>query len=165
LPWLKNIQKDTLEPDSSFLEPDKGRWNIPPEGRLQLPAIAVEIVPFRKFKGYQLGGGQWVYTDIIFHCLAEDEITRNKLLDIVSLQSDKHIYLFNSNQMYENNEYPLDYRGVPNSGAMRYPEILENYQAGKMRMTSCTIQEMEFIDSDLFGGLVRFSTEGVKEDI
>lgn len=165
LPWLKQVQKDTLEPDSDFLETDKGRWNIPTDGRLQLPAIAIEVVPSRRFKPYQIGGGQWVYSDVIFHCVAEDEVTRNKLLDIVSLQSDKTIYLFDSNKISDSGKYPLDYRGVPVSGAFRYPEILENFQGGKLRLTKCSIQEMIMIDSDLFGGVVRFTTEGIKTNI
>jgi len=165
LPWLTQIQKDTLEPNSNFYDRDRGVWNLPPDSRLQLPAIAVEVVPVRKFKGYQLGGGQWVYSDVILHCVAEDEVTRNKLLDIVSLQSDKTIPLFDSNAINDDYKYPLDYRGVPVSGAYRYPEILENYYGGSLRLTNCNVQQMKMIDSNLFGGIVRFSTEGIKTNI
>lgn len=155
----REIQTDSNEPTSDFYEKDKGDWNIPPEARLQLPAIAVEIVPSRTFKGYQLGGGQWVYTDVLFHCIAESDSVRNKLVDIVSLQSDKTIFLMDSNSIASNNDYPLDYRGVPVSGALRYPDLLENNTGRKIRLTESSVQNMTAISSNIYGGVVRFKTE------
>lgn len=169
LPWLREIHKDTHQPGSTFDDVSEGDWDIPPEARLQLPAIAIEVVPRRTFKGYQLGGGQWVYTDVIFHCLAEDEITRDKLVDIVSLQSDKTIYLFHSNNINANTHpasgFPLDYRGVPVSGALRYPELVEEYPGGKMRFKDVKVQEMMVFGSNIYGGVVRITTEGIKTNI
>tara|TARA_B100002019_G_scaffold261049_1_gene247542 strand:+ start:781 stop:1755 length:975 start_codon:yes stop_codon:yes gene_type:complete len=165
VPWLREIQTNTTEPTSSFFNRDKGSWDIPPESRLQLPAIAIEVVASRRFKAYALGGGQWVYTDVIFHCLAEDEITRNKLVDIVSMQSDKNIPLFNSNKINASGDYPLDYQGVPVSGALRYPELVEKHPEGRIRLTNAIVQDMVSVDSDIFGGIVRFTTEGIKKNI
>ena len=165
VPWLREIQTDTSQPTSSFFDKDKGSWNIPPESRLQLPAIAIEVVASRRFKPYQLGGGQWVYTDVIFHCIAEDEITRNKLVDIISMQSDKNIPLFNSNKINTEGDYPLDYMGVPVSGALRYPDLVEKYSGGDLRLTNAIVQDMVTVDSDIFGGTVRFTTEGIKTNI
>lgn len=165
VPWLREIQTDTMEPTSSFYEKDKSSWNVPPEARLQLPAIAIEVVPTRKFKPYQIGGGQWVYTDVLFHCIAEDEMTRNKLLDIVSLQSDKTISLLDMNSISENNDYPLDYRGVPVPSALIYPDLLETYDGGKLKFTNVTVQDMKMVGQDIFGGVVRYTTEGIKLNI
>jgi hypothetical protein len=157
VPWLRYIQTKTLEPAGSV--------NIPPEARIQLPAIAVEIVPVRKFKGYQLGGGQWVYTDVIFHCLAEDEHTRNKLVDIVSLQNNKSIYVFDSNAINSAKEFPIDYRGVPVSGALRYPDLVNKYNGGLLMFTNSVTSDMISYGTDIFGGIVRVTTEGVKTNI
>lgn len=165
VPWLREIQTDTMQPTSEFYQKDKGDWNIPPEARLQLPAIAIEVVPNRKFKGYQLGGGQWVYTDVLFHCIAEDELTRNKLIDIVSMQSEKAISLLDINGVYENGDYPLDYNGVPVSGALRYPDLIERYDGGELRFINVAVQEMKMIGMDIFGGVVRYTTEGIKLNI
>jgi len=165
VPWLREIQTDTLEPNSEFYDKEKGDWVIPNEARLQLPAIAIEVVPNRTFKGYQLGGGQWVYTDVLFHCIAEDEITRNKLVDLVSLQSNKQIMMFNSNQINEANAYPLDYRGSPNAGALRYPDIVDTYPLAKLRISNSIVQNMNMIGPDIFGGIVRFTTEYIGTNI
>jgi len=163
VPWLRELQSVPV-PDPTFLQ-GKEINNLPPESKVQLPAIAVEMVPTRYFKGYQLGGGQWIYTDVIFHCLAEDEHTRNKLVDIVSLQNDKSITLFDSNAINTNNEFPLDYRGTPVSGAMRYPDLVEKYNGGLLRFTNTSVQQLTAFSSNIHGGIVRITTEGIKTNI
>lgn len=165
MPWYRELQIKSSKPTSVFLDPDDGDWNIPPESRVQLPFIAIEIVPSRTFKGYQLGGGQWVYTDVLFHCVAEDEITRNKLVDIVSLQNEKTIHLFNSNRINQDKKFPLDYRGVPVSGALRYPDLVCQYNGGKLRLIKTVVQDMIMHNTNVFGGVVRMTTEGIKSNI
>tara|TARA_R110000796_G_scaffold177989_1_gene294742 strand:- start:1250 stop:2221 length:972 start_codon:yes stop_codon:yes gene_type:complete len=165
MPWYKELQTRTLQPTAAFLNMDKGEWNIPPESRLQLPAIAIEVVPTRVFKGFQLGGGQYVYTDVLFHCLAEDEVTRNKLVDIISLQNRKTVNVFHSNAMNASGNYPLDYRGVPVPSALRYPELIDLHNGGRLRLTNMTVQDMVMFDTNIFGGIVRSTTEGIKLNI
>lgn len=165
VPWLREIQTKTQQPTSNFYDISTGSWDIPPQSRLQLPSIAFEIVPLRRFKGYQLGGGQWVYTDVIAHCIAEDEQTRNMLLDIVSLQNDKTVYIIDSDQLHEDDKYPLDSAGSPNPSALLYPELLENYNAGYFRIENTIVENMEFATPNLFGGIVRFTTLGIKTNI
>ena len=165
MPWYKEIQAKSLEPAASFLDSDNGPWNIPPENRAQLPLIAIEVVPNRTFKGYQLGGGQFVYTDVLFHCLAEDEVTRNKIVDIVSLQNDKNILLFDSNKINANSDFPLDYRGVPVPSALRYPDLVEIYNKGKLRLTKTVVQNMVMHSTTVFGGVVRITTENVNLNV
>ena len=159
VPWLREVQYRTYEPNSEFLTPSKGSWDKPPESRLQLPAIAIEIVPKREMRGYQLGGGQWVTTDVLFHCIAEDDITRNRLVDIVSLQSEKTIYMFDSNSVSSSGDFPLDYLGVANSGAMRYPDLIQNHFIRRLRFKSTSIQGMDMINSNLYGGIVKVAAE------
>ena len=162
---LEKFKRTQLNQLVIFFDRDKGSWDIPPESRLQLPAIAIEVVASRRFKAYALGGGQWVYTDVLFHCIAEDEITRNKLVDIVSLQNNKTIYLYNSNKIDENLEYPTDYRGKINPSALRYLDLLSKYKSGKLRMTDGTVQNITTIGYDLYGGVVRFRTEYINTKI
>ena len=165
VPWLREIQSDTLQPTSNFYDVSTGSWDIPPESRLQLPAIAFEIVPVRRFKGYQLGGGQWVYTDIVAHCIAEDEQTRNMLVDIVSLQNDKSIQIIDSDKLHTEDKYPLNSYGSPNPSALLYPEIIESYNGGNFRIENTIVENMDMTTPDLFGGIVRFTTLGIKSNI
>lgn len=162
LPWLSEIQYSSLDlgPDFSIL--NKGKYDIPSEARVQLPAIAVEIVPKRSSRGYQLGGGQWIETDVLFHCLAEDEFTRNKLVDIVSLQNDKTIYMFDSNRIASSGSFPLDYMGCPTSGAFRYPDLISNFYRGNLRLKNSSVQNMKIINSNLYAGIVRLTLETIE---
>lgn len=165
VPWLREVQTNTQQPTSNFYDVSTGAWDIPPETRLQLPAIAFEIVPIRRFKGYQLGGGQWVYTDVIAHCIAEDEQTRNMLVDVVSLQNEKSIYVIDSDKLHEDSKYPLNYIGFPVPSAMLYPELIESYNAGYFRIENTIVEKMNMASPNLFGGLVRFTTLGIKTNI
>jgi hypothetical protein len=162
LPWLREIQYRSLDLPPIFNTINKGEFNLPVERRIQLPAIAVEIVPRRSVIGYQLGGGHFVNTDILFHCLAEDEFTRNKLVDIISLQEEKSIWMFNSNAIANSGEFPLDYRGVPVSGALRYPDLVEKYFRGRLRFKNSTVQGMELINSNFYTGIVRLTAETIE---
>ena len=163
VPWLQQIQSKTISP-TNFLQ-NTDQWNLPADMKAQLPMIAIELVPGRSFKGYQLGGGQWIKTDVIFHCLAEDEITRNKLVDIVSLQNDGSFYLFNSNQIYQNDDFPLDYRGCPVSGAKIYPALVNNYNGGLVRLINTNVSELIPYNNNIYGGIVRMTAEGIKLNI
>ncbi|MQF98160.1 MAG: hypothetical protein FI729_01320 [SAR202 cluster bacterium] len=165
VPWLREIQTSTLQPTSNFNEVSNGAWDIPTETRLQLPAIAIEVVPTRRFKGYQLGGGQFVYSDVIFHCIAEDEYTRNQMVDIISLQNDKTIHLFDSNSINQDSDFPLDYKGSVVPSALRYPDLVETHPGGRLRLTNARIEQMIMAKSDVFGGVVRMTTEGIKANI
>lgn len=157
IPWLREIQYNSNEPGSTS--------NLPSEMIVQLPAIAVEIVPRRTMRGFQLGGGQFVYTDVLFHCLAEDEMTRNKLVDIISLQNDKSIFTFDSNKIANSGAFPLDYNGVPVSGALRYPELVDYYRGERLRFQNSIVQGMELINSNFYAGIVRTTVETIHTSI
>lgn len=159
LPWLREIEYRTLMPNN------EQNFRLPSESRVQLPAIAIEIVPKRTLRGYQLGGGQYVDTDVLFHCLAEDEFTRNKLVDIVSLQNEKTIRSFNSDEIAKSGDFPLDHLGVPVSGALRYPDLIDKYYKNKLRFKNSTVQGMDLINTNFYAGIVRLTVESIQENI
>lgn len=165
LPWIREVQYRTDGLVGNFETQNKGEFDLLPEMRVQLPAIAVEIVPRRTATGYQLGGGQIVYTDILFHCLAEDEMTRNKLVDIVSFQNDKTIFMFNTNDIVNNGAFPLDHNGIPSSGALSYPNLLNTYKGNRLRFRNSIVQGMELINSNFYSGIVRMTTEVINTSI
>jgi hypothetical protein len=165
LPWLREVQYRTYEPSTGFLNATKGEWDTLPESRLQLPAIAIEIVPRRQMTGYQLGGGHWVSTDILFHCIAEDDVIRNKLVDIVSYQNDKTIEMYNSNTISASGDFPTDYMGVAVSGAKRYPDLINQHYSRHLRLKDATVQSMDMINSNLYGGVVKLTAEVVATNI
>jgi hypothetical protein len=165
VPWIQDVQYRTYDMTAEFFNTGKGSWDKPPDANIQLPAVAIEIVPRRTMKGYQLGGGQWVYTDVLFHCIAEDEYTRNKLVDIVSLQNDKTLLRFDSNSTAASGDFPIDYRGAPVSGALRYPDLVNAHYGGKVRLVNSSVQGMDTINSNFYAGIVKLTTEVIKGDV
>jgi len=165
IPWLKELMQNNMQPDDDFLDQDSVRWGKTRDSTVELPTIAIEIVPVRKFKPYGLGGGQWVYTDMLFHCIGEDNSTREKLIDIVSLQSDSSISLFDNNKIVNSGDSPIDNYGAVVSGAMRYPDLVNNHFGGRIKLTDTRTQEMVEINSNIYAGSVRITTEGVKTNI
>ena len=90
LPWFTEIQKRSERVENPQFHTASGDWSQLSQNRLQLPALGVEVINNRSFRGYQLGGSSYVYTDVLFHCVSEDAYIRDNLLDIVTYQNGKN---------------------------------------------------------------------------
>ena len=169
-PFFREVQYRSQRADRDFNFTGSGDWSQLTETRLQLPTIAIEMVTKREMTPFQLGGGQYVTTDILFHVLAETEFTRDKMLDIVSLQKDRKISLFDPDRIGRNDAYPLDWRGSPKSNSLRYPELVApsadggydfnpHTRSGHVRLKDTNITAVSAINPNLYHGVVRTSTE------
>jgi hypothetical protein len=136
-----------------------------PELTAKLPIIAIEPLVERKHSGYQLGGGQILKTTVLFHCIAENDTTRNILLDIVSFQNDKSIYFFNSTQIAQNGDFPIDYKGTPIPGALNYKELVTEYPSYLARFSNVSLTKSETKNNSLSVGVVKLAVELVKLSI
>lgn len=126
IPWFKEVQYNSLRiDDASFNLVGSGNWAIFAENRIQLPAVIVEAVPRRRFKGYELGGGQYCYQDVQFHILAETPWDRKQIIDIISYQNEKTIYLYDKNVLKSQNMFPIRYDGYLNNNPRTYPNLVE----------------------------------------
>lgn len=159
LEWFKQIHQNSERSDDPNFINNSGEWSILSDNRLQLPSIGIELVNYRRMVGYQLGGGQTVFTDFLLHCVAEDVYTRDHLMDIVTLQNDKVLQSYDLNQISANNAFPLDYRGVPNSGALLYPELVSNYQGSSIRLVDVSIDSVYSLTPRVHIGTVKLKTE------
>ena len=168
--FFREIQYRSQRTDRDFNFAGSGDWSQLSDTRLQLPAIAVETVKKREMAPYQLGGSQYVESDVLFHVLAETEFARDKLLDILSLQKDSHISLFDPDRIGRENVYPLDWRGSPKVGALRHPELVAptgdggylntaNVFHGDLRFKDTAITAVTTMNPNLYHGVVRTSTE------
>ncbi len=124
VPWFREIMYNSLVVDGQFDQAGSGIWNILSQNRVQLPLIIVEAAPNRSFAGYQLGGGQFVYTDVLFHIFTENSWDRKTALDVVSYQNNNTIYGFDKNAIANARAFPLDNRGALASGAKTYPQLI-----------------------------------------
>jgi hypothetical protein len=107
-----------------------------------------------------------IYQDVLFHIIAENRTDRNNLIDIIRFQTDKTIWLFNSDTIAENSGYPLDYRGMK-IGTNMYPNFVADgstYQWKKCYMRNAIVAETESLNPYLHQGVVRTTMEVVMGD-
>lgn len=121
-PWFKRILTRTLRPDDSDNLAGSGYQGALAENRFPLPAIGVEVGPTADFVGMQLGGGQWFYPEVYFHVLAETAYERNHIINMICLQNEKRIRMFDTNEA----PYPLDANGMIAAGAKTYPDLVKD---------------------------------------
>lgn len=159
LEWFKQIQQNSERADNTNFINSSGEWGVLGDNRFQLPAIGVELVNSRRMIGYQLGGGQTIFTDFLFHCVAEDAYTRDHLMDIVTLQNDKVIRAYDLNDISSNNVFPLDYRGVPISGALSYETLISDYEGNHIRLIDASIDSVYSLTPNIHVGTVKLKTE------
>lgn len=159
-PWWQELQYYSFRSDDShFSQFGTGDWSIGAQHRVQMPAIVIEAVPRGSSAGYELGNGALsIEQDVLFHILAENRYDRNNLLDIIRLQHDKIIWLFNSQDVVEATGYPLDYRGMK-IGSNMYPDLISDYRWKECRFVDSTISEVESISSNLHQGIIRTTLE------
>jgi|TARA_R110000765_G_scaffold199492_1_gene305082 hypothetical protein len=166
--FFREVQYRSGRADGDFLMEGSGDWSQLSDTRLQLPALAIEVVKARTLEPYALGSlTHFVNTDVLFHVLAEDDHERDKLLDIVSLQDGKVIDLFDSDYIGRQEKFPLDYRGMTNIDALQYPDLLAPIENGgygysksaNMQLQNARVQLSEPISPNLYHGVVRLSTE------
>lgn len=159
LEWFKQIQEYSERSDNTNFVNNSGEWSILADNRVQLPAIGIELINSRKMVGYQLGGGQTIFTDFLFHCVAEDTYTRDHLVDIVSYQNDKVFKAYSLEKISDNNVFPLDYRGVPVSGALAYPNLISQYEGNHIRLIDTSIDSIYSLTPNIHIGTVKVKTE------
>lgn len=171
VPWLKATQFRSHRIDTDkFFNSGSGDRSILAQSRVQLPAIIVEMVE-GNYEPYQLGLGQYARNDVIFHIMAEDGDTVDKLADIVAEQgagfSGKTIFMFNPDLVAISGTFPLNWNGSIASGDKKtFPELVIPVENGgfrwrKLRLYDANKQKQNKIHQNLYIKPVRMSTEVV----
>ncbi len=160
-PWWDQIQYDSYRVDDSTLyDVGSGNWQILANNRVQLPSVIVEATSRRNFRPYELGTvGNYVYQDVLFHVLAESRWWRNQLVDVISLEKDRTIWLYDNNQVADITGYPLDHRGMLVSNPIMYPTLVDSYRFRKARFFNMAVTEMESPTSRMHRATVRATFE------
>lgn len=154
--WFRKIQPDSFRLDNAeFAQYGSGVWSTLSEARIQLPAIIVEVVPRRSYTGLQLGGGQYVDQNVLFHIYAETTFDRNYLSDVISYQNLNKIVIIDKKKMLDSGVFPLDYRKTTISNPLTYPNIIQNYGKYMSWFTEMHPQEDDNITPGLFTAKVR----------
>jgi hypothetical protein len=169
VPWFRKGQTRSFRVDTIIA--NSGSWNDLADNRLQMPAVAVEVVG-RDYEGYQLGGHQYAYTDVILHVIAEDPQTAKKISSVLAEQSESTIYMYDPDLMGQNSRFPLDYHGEIAPSAVCYPDLIKpvasgsfrytsKVQHGKLRINESIAGENNRLHENVYHSPVRWSTEAV----
>jgi len=161
-PYWKEIQQASLENKTGFTLSDKGDFSISAEKRIQLPAVIIEAVARSSSKPLQLGDvSQIIEQDLLFHILSNNPSDKNNIVDILRLQKDRILFLYNTDNVVKSGVYPLNYDGSKNINGQNYNIIANNpsYQWIKCRIKDINISDINFVNIRLYGAIVRITNE------
>ena len=140
--------------------PDSGNFAIPPHKRVQFPAIIIEPVPRGVGSPWELGNLAMLSSqDVLFNIVAETRNERNKLVDILRMENDHIIWLYDSDEVVASGAYPLDYRGMLVNSTGTYPYLVDNYRFTTCRFKNVTVSSVEGLSPFLHEGKVRATME------
>ena len=162
-PWFSIMQYSSLRNnDESISQNDSGDWSIGGQHRIQLPAIVIESLARSRSKPYELGSTALILEqDIAFHILAENKNDRNKLLDILRLQQDLVIGIYNTNTLSQADKYPLDHNGDLKVDPLMYPDMIEQYGWRKCWIKNVNLFEIDSPNPSFHQGMARVTLEVV----
>lgn len=160
-PWFNLLQYNSFRTDSlDIKQTDNGDWSIGSCHRVQMPCIIIESVPRSRSLPYELGsGGLILEQDIMVYIFTENKNDRNKLLDIIRVQQDGVIYLYDTNRVAQDDSYPLEYNGSVKIGALMYPNLVENYSWRKCWFKNISLTELSTQHPNLHSGAARITAE------
>jgi hypothetical protein len=165
IPWFQQLQQRSFRSDDGFQVSGSGGWMRLGQTRVQLPAIAIEVVPAVSLKPYALGGGQWVNTDIVFYVMTENHWECTNIVDTIIQQNDRSLTLFNPTEVAISGASPLNYRNelrhLHSYGSGLYPNLVEYHSWGSRK---CFINQSRGgniveLSPELYMGTARCSTE------
>tara|TARA_Y100000114_G_scaffold109417_2_gene102930 strand:+ start:496 stop:1455 length:960 start_codon:yes stop_codon:yes gene_type:complete len=160
--WFREIQQGSFRNEEGFQVSDSGNWVQLGQTRVQLPAIAVEVVPAKSLQPYQLGGGQWTNTDILFYVISENHWECTNLIDTILYQNDRTVHLFNPTAVAISGVLPFNYRNELNENAIPsglYPNMIDDFFYRRCWINQSRGNEVTQLSPELYIGTARCSTQ------
>ena len=160
-PWFTQLLFNSFKAQRSDFMSPTGAYSHLAQARRQMPAVGVELVQRRPSQPYELGSlAQLTNQDVLFYVVAENDVDRDQIVDILVSQLDKEIWLIDRAKMKADSRYPmtLDYNGMPVASPMYYPSLIQTFPSASLtRVENCTSQSMETINDWLYRGVVRIT--------
>jgi hypothetical protein len=158
-PWWKQLEEQSYDP-SNFK--NNGDYNITSNHRIQLPAIIIELAPRVTLTPYELGTTtNIILQDVFLHVFTESPIQRDNLINILLLQKDKSLRLYDLNKVIKDNVQPLDHMGRPNPNRLNFDQLINNntYKYKYYNIKNINLSELNIITAGLYNGILRLSVE------
>lgn len=163
--FLQEVQfRSTVPSDSHFDQMNSGDF-VGHEHKVQLPCIIIEPSLVPRKKGYQLGDGAIiVYPNVLFHVFAETSLERNKIVDMIDLNTPKSLIMYDIDRAEDNDDLPLNFDGTFNSGAKMYPELIEDYASQRLLLGDSEVTARQTHSRQFHTGTVRIKCEVISQD-
>mgnify|MGYP003150841041 FL=1 len=161
-PHWKELQELTYKP-TSLNQPKSGDYSMSSNHRIQMPAIIIEPIASSSSKGWQLGARDFMVTqDILLHIFTENGSDKNRITDILRLQKEGTIHMYDLNKVVDSGVYPLDYRGSINPSGSYYHELSaqnSDYFWNNTFIKDVNIMDMESRNKNIYWCTIRLTTE------
>jgi len=138
--------------------------DLPNEYSIQTPAIVIEPTNRSNLIPYQLGDRSFfVDQDMLLYIFADSAIERNNISDMIRLQKEKTLYMYDINRVIKNGVYPLRYDGQVNNSGQNYPSLLNNptYSYLKLFVKDVDLLGLETYSKKLFWCILRLTTQTI----
>ena len=162
VPWFREIQQGSFRNEEGFQVSNSGNWVQLGQTRVQLPAVAIEVVPARSLQPYQLGGGQWTNTDLVFYVMSENHWECTNLMDSILYQNDRTVHLFDPTAVAISGVFPFNYRNELNENAIPsglYPNMIDDFFYRRCWISESRGNQVTQLSPELYIGTTRCSTQ------
>lgn len=123
--WWQQLQYITDANAKHFEQLNKGDFSILSTNRVQLPAIIIETISRGLSRPWQLGDKSLIMKqELMLHIVAETMADRNKIIDIIRLQQDRFIRMYNTNLVIKNKVQPFNIDGTLNNRRLQYDSLI-----------------------------------------
>ena len=164
-PHWKELQELTYKPSPSINQQNKGDYSIGANHRIQMPAIIIEPIARSSARPFQLGRiNHWTEQDLLLHIFTENNAEKNRIVDIIRLQKDTTINMFDIAKVVKSGVYPLDFQGSINPDGLPYHVLSNNNSAyfwNNFFVKNINILDMESKNKNLYWCTIRITTETI----
>lgn len=161
-PYVKELQELTYQPSPQINQTNKGDYNLGSNHRVQMPCIIIEPIARSASKPYQLGSDTFfIDQDLLLHVFTESAIDKNRIVDIIRLQKERTIEMYDVQKVVNSGVNPIDYRGSKNPSGLMYYDLVDNYFWNKCYFKDISILDMESRNKNLYWCTIRLTSETI----
>ena len=159
----KTLQSLSYQPDNQINQASSGTYAVEANHRIQMPCVVVEPIARNSTSPFELGSlVSSRQQDILCHIFTENINDRNTIMDILRMQREKPVLLYDIKKIVASGLYGLNPNGSKNINGLNYGQIVQNSDLVWNRLY---IRDVSFIDmeqnstSSLFWCITRLTVE------
>lgn len=159
-PQWKELQALSYQPTPSINYKASGEYNIGASHRVQMPAIIIEPIARSYSQPWQLGAADFaIDQDILLHVFTENANDNHRIVDILRLQKDKTIKLYDTNKIVQSGVFPLKYNGSINISGIAYDTLIDQYYWNLCFFKEISVLSMESSNKNLYWCTLRLTAQ------